>query len=91
MLLLLLLLIVHEVTDRLLLAALVLPAVQAQTDALDQPLGLVAVQRDELGGPAGADVRVERPRLLLVEQGRAQHVVLDEPDEAAPDRDGGLV
>jgi len=80
--------IVPIVSDYLLFAALVLPAVQAQPDAFDQPLGLVAVQRDELGSATGAGVRVERPRLLLVEVGRAQHVVLDDADESAADRPG---
>lgn len=74
--------VVQDVPDRLLFPALILPAVQPQADAFDQPLGLVAVQRDELVCPAGAHVRVERPRLLPVELGRAQHVVLDEPDDA---------
>uniref|UniRef100_A0A2S2NAD0 Uncharacterized protein n=1 Tax=Schizaphis graminum TaxID=13262 RepID=A0A2S2NAD0_SCHGA len=83
---LLLLLFVQDVPDRLLFAALLLPAVYSQADAFDQLLGLVAVQRDELGCPAGAHVRVERPRLLSVESGRAQHVVLDEPDDAPVDR-----
>jgi len=73
---------VQDVPDRLLFPALVLPAVQPQADAFDQPLGLVAVQRDELVCPPGAHVRVERPRLLPVELGRAQHVVLEDPDDA---------
>jgi len=65
-----------------------MPSVQALPDAFDQPLGLVAVQRDELGGPTRAGARVERPRLLPVEFGRAQHVVLDDADESAADRQG---
>jgi len=78
--------VVQDVPDRLLFPALVLSAVHSQADAFDQPLGLVAVQRDELVCPAGAHVRVERPRLLSVEFRRAQHVVLDQRDDARVDR-----
>lgn len=59
-----------------------LPAIQSQADAFDQPLRLVAVQRDELVCPAGAHVRVKRPRLLSVELRRPQHVVLEDCDDA---------
>ncbi|CAH1721800.1 unnamed protein product [Aphis gossypii] len=85
-----LLLFVQDVPDHLLFATLLLPAVYAQADAFDQPLGLVAVQSDELVRPTAADVRVERPRLLSVEVGRAQHVVLDESDDAPVDGRSGV-
>lgn len=85
-----LLLVVQDVPDRLLFATLLLPAVYAQSDAFDQPLGLVAVQSDELVRPTATDVRVERPRLLSVEIGRAQHVVLDESNDAPVDGRNGI-
>lgn len=85
-----LLLFVQDVPDHLLFATLLLPAVYAEADAFDQPLGLVAVQSDELVRPTAADVRVERPRLLSVEVGRAQHVVLDESDDAPVDGRSGV-